>query len=117
MYRNDSSAIQYRPVHGDSPLRQVVATHGWLEYRYGPGRTCELVNIWVDAEHRDQGLGSSLVSKAELLARAEGILTVYGFCRPSNPGIRRFYERKGYRVISLPRFYSDEDAIMVHKTL
>lgn len=60
--------------------------------------------LWVDEDHRGQGLGSALLAHVEAQARAQGArrleLNTFGFQAPG------FYEKLGYR-----RFGAIEPAV------
>lgn len=60
--------------------------------------------LWVDEDHRGQGLGSALLAHVEAQARAQGArrveLNTFGFQAPG------FYEKQGYR-----RFGAIEPAV------
>jgi ribosomal protein S18 acetylase RimI-like enzyme len=62
------------------------------------GRCCELLQLWVAHEHRDQGVGSRLVREFEARARTRGCdifyLTTLSFQAPD------FYRRHGYAVLA-----------------
>lgn len=99
----------YRPGQGDDPGRAVRLDHGTLEYRYGPGRTVEIVNIEVDGQHRREGIGRKLVEGliAEVKGKAD---MVYAVTRATNEVAHAFYESLQFRVVGvLRRFYAAED--------
>ena len=80
--------------------------YGWL--------TVE--TLWVDASHRGQGLGSSLLSTGEQLAMARGChgahLTTYTFQALG------FYERHGYeRFAELSDYPRDQSMVFLWKKL
>ena len=58
------------------------------------GGCCELSHVWVDEQHRGQGLGAQLLRAAEAEAAARGcaqvVLATHTFQAPG------FYERSGY---------------------
>jgi ribosomal protein S18 acetylase RimI-like enzyme len=67
------------------------------------GECCELQQLWVAPEHRQQGVGSELVRRFEARARERGCRTFYlftfSFQAPS------FYRALGYRVAHEIRCY------------
>ena len=62
------------------------------------GKCCELLQLWVAAELRSQGVGSRLLRDFEANARKRGCnifyLTTLSYQAP------RFYERRGYSVLA-----------------
>lgn len=62
------------------------------------GRCCELLQLWVSAERRGQGLGSALLQAFEAQARGRGCSTFYlttlSYQAPA------FYQRHGYTVLA-----------------
>src|SRR5438552_3431117 len=110
----ESSPI-FRQGRGDNTGRKLKHERGYLEYRYAPGDTCELVDIAVDSEYRDQGIGSSLIRQAEQLPNVK---TLYGFTRKENDAVQRLYVRLGFLLVPIPNFYGKGfDAVMVIKNL
>jgi N-acetylglutamate synthase-like GNAT family acetyltransferase len=65
---------------------------------YTWGGICEVKTLWVHAEHRRAGLGSTLMAQAIEEARNRGcrlmFLTTYDFQAPD------FYERLGFECIA-----------------
>jgi len=59
---------------------------GWLNY------------LAVKPDHRGQGIGRSMVEKAEMLLRAEGCPKINLQVRCTNEKVIRFYEKIGYKV-------------------
>jgi ribosomal protein S18 acetylase RimI-like enzyme len=96
----------YRPLLGDTTGRMIQRDHGYLEYRFGPAHTCEIVNIEVEAEHRGQGIGTEML--ASLVWQAEErAQTIYAFTDGDNILAHRWYRKQGFRLIDLPHFYPD----------
>jgi ribosomal protein S18 acetylase RimI-like enzyme len=62
------------------------------------GACCELLQLWVQPEHRNSGVGSRLVVEFEARARTRGCrifyLTTLSFQAPD------FYRRHGYGVLA-----------------
>jgi ribosomal protein S18 acetylase RimI-like enzyme len=62
------------------------------------GRCCELLQLWVAAEHRTEGVGSRLVRDFEARGRQRGCdvyyLTTLSFQAPD------FYRKHGYTVLA-----------------
>lgn len=62
------------------------------------GECCELLQLWVDSEHRALGVGSRLVQRFELSAAQRGCRTFYlttlSFQAPE------FYRKHGYTAVA-----------------
>ncbi len=62
------------------------------------GRCCELLQLWVDPDHRSSGVGSRLLEAFEARARTRGCnvfyLTTLSFQAPD------FYRKRGYAPIA-----------------
>ena len=62
------------------------------------GQCCELLQLWVDPEHRANGVGSRLLQEFEVHARTRGCsifyLTTLSYQAPE------FYRRHGYSVLA-----------------
>lgn len=54
--------------------------------------------LYVEPEHRDQGVGSRLLERAERALAADGITTVSLEVMAENEAARRFYEDNGYHL-------------------
>ena len=69
------------------------------------GRCCELLQLWVSAERRHQGLGSMLLREFESRGRDRGCdvfyLTTLSYQAPA------FYLRHGYRALAEIKGYPD----------
>jgi GNAT superfamily N-acetyltransferase len=78
-------AIFVRDDDGDI----IAGLYGWTW-----GGCCEVKTLWIDESHRGQGLGTRLMSAAELEARARGatqmVLSTHTFQAPA------FYQRLGF---------------------
>lgn len=55
-------------------------------------------NLYVDPDHRGQGIGTRLLERAETALDAEGITVVGLEVMASNEAARRFYRDQGYAV-------------------
>lgn len=86
----------------DSEGRCIAGTDS---FRMGEMASVDV--LWVDEDHRGQGLGSALLAHVEAQARAQGArrveLNTFGFQAPG------FYEKQGYR-----RFGAIEPAVGEH---
>jgi ribosomal protein S18 acetylase RimI-like enzyme len=96
----------YRDGLGDCTERYVKSDHGWLEYRYGPGHTVELVNFEVEKEFRDRGEGSAMLQRLIAESKAANFRTIFGFFQEHNTGMYRFYSRHGFTILLVPNYYS-----------
>lgn len=54
-------------------------------------------NIYVDPNHRDEGVGSALLDRAESALLAEGVETILLEVMAENEAARRLYADRGYR--------------------
>lgn len=93
----------------DSTYQVVKVPHGFIEFRYAPGRTCEIVNIEVESDHRGKGIGRKLLE--ELFKKMKGRADrVYAITRTENEAAQLFYEACLFRVTGvLRRFYGEND--------
>jgi len=75
---------------------------GYLLVREGdhPTRThstyFDVVDLYVEPEHRDEGHGSDALDAVERIARERGVDYVEVSCEWANDGARRFYEDSGF---------------------
>jgi ribosomal protein S18 acetylase RimI-like enzyme len=105
---------KFREGLGDETGRVIRHEWGWLEYRFAPARTCEIVNIEVDPEHRREGVGTSMI---EELRDMPEVGTVYAFTRADNVNALRFYVKIGFTCFQIPGYYGDwEDGVLVVRT-
>lgn len=65
------------------------------------GLVCEVENLVVDERARDQGVGGSMMERAEELARQEGALSIRVNVLHANHEGRRFYVQQGYRAVAV----------------
>lgn len=114
------SVPEYRKGIGDDPGRRIDVQGGYVEYRYAPGQTCEIVNIEVGNAVRRTGVGRRLLQK--LFEEVQGKASlVYAITSAVNEIAMDFYEGCGFRVVAvLRRFYDPHergvDAIMYGRT-
>lgn len=94
----------YRPGLGDGTDRVIHLDNGWLEYRYAPGNTCEIVNIEVSNYHRREGVGRELVNQLIKLCEGKAQL-IYAFTQGSNRIAHDFYRGMGFDLTELTQFY------------
>lgn len=99
-----------RPGLGDDTGRYVRHEHGYIEWRYAPGGTVEIVNLEVDNGHRREGVGRRLI--AELCGQLESATRIYAITRADNETAQQFYENLGFKTVNpLRRFYGIERGI------
>ena len=94
-HRADPGAV-LRILDGDEPVGLVDldpargrhADYGWITLLY------------LDAEHRDRGLGVQLLGRALMHFRVQGRAAVRLHVAEDNPRALRFYEKHGFRRLS-----------------
>lgn len=109
---SDGGLPCFRGELGDETGRFIIHDHGWLEYRYGPGSTCEIVNIEVDEVERGKGKGRALLEALyqHLKGKAKRL---YVFTRTTNRPAHEFYERVGFtRGADFIPFYPEGEAVL-----
>lgn len=81
-------------------FEQDGAVVGQAELLWGKGSSCEIFGLAVETEHRNKGVGTSLMTRICADADAEGE-RLFLYCCP-DPGRRadlvRFYEKFGFRM-------------------
>ena len=97
---------EFRPNLGDTTGRILRHEHGWLEYRYGPGNTCEIVNIEVDSDCRREGIGRKML---EVIEEMGDVNTIYAFTRISNKPAHVWYKATGFQFFRIPGFYGPDE--------
>ena len=113
----------YRHGLGDDTERYIGHDHGYIEYRFAPGGTCEIVNIEVENGHRREGVGRLLVTELLSACREDKKASlIYAITRADNLIAQEFYEGCNFRVVgALRRFYSSSekkvDAIMYGRSV
>ena len=63
------------------------------------GRRGFIYHLAVHADHREQGIASSLMEEVERRLRIKGCRRCYLFVTPDNPEAMRYYERRGWIVM------------------
>jgi ribosomal protein S18 acetylase RimI-like enzyme len=101
-HRRSSSGALRRALGGHG-LRGIRAEFlaGFLR-RFGPLADDDFY-VWalfVNAEHRGQGIGAELMDFAEARAREKGLAQLSLDVEAKNDGARRFYERRGMTIES-----------------
>lgn len=82
-------------------------------------RKAHLVLLAVDPEHRNRGLGATVLAWLEKCANTAGLERIQLEARADNPGAIAFYGEQGYSSIGLvPGYYRGTvDAVRLEKTL
>lgn len=102
MYSNRPSS----PLSKEEKMT-IFSKNGFLEYRFAPGGTVEIVDIQVARKGR--GIGKKLVKLLEKKARG---MTIYCFCREENLRGQKFYESLGFRRTALlESFYTMNESL------
>ncbi|MFC2082506.1 GNAT family N-acetyltransferase [Candidatus Bipolaricaulota bacterium] len=65
-----------------------------------PGKCAEIVSMFVDTQHRGNGLGKQLIQRLEDEGRARGIESIYVGSN-ENANALGFYQSVGYRIVCL----------------
>ena len=92
--RGDGRGLGFEYLDGGGARIGAVAGHTWADI-------AEILQLWVEPEHRGKGLGLALLDAAIAEARARGcrrvFLMTYDFQAPG------LYERRGFtRLIEVP---------------
>jgi ribosomal-protein-alanine N-acetyltransferase len=83
-----------------------------------PERRAHLINLAVHPDFRKKGIGSNLVGKITKDMKSEKVHSIYLEVRKSNKAALKFYSNLLFQRIGLiKRFYLDEDAIVMSKTI
>lgn len=108
--------------HRESPDCFFVAEHmgkviGYIICSYVEDYG-HIVSLAVRPEYRGRGVGRKLLEKAEETLRNRGVRIIILEVAVSNKIAYSLYRKMGYRVVStLERYYGDEDAYLMIKTL
>ncbi|WP_413452182.1 ribosomal protein S18-alanine N-acetyltransferase [Georgenia phoenicis] len=82
------------------------------------GADAEVMTVGVAGSHRGQGIGAALLADLLEQARAARSRHVFLEVRAGNATALRLYERAGFEPIGTrPRYYGDEDAVVMRLTL
>lgn len=91
------------PAVTDYLLRHEGETIGFLTLREGRhpsreySRYLRIVNLAIDADHRNRGHGTAVLERVKALARDRGCDHLTVSCEWENEGARRFYRDAGFR--------------------
>ena len=95
----------------------AVIGYAGLSAPRGAGQA-DVQTIAVDAAHRGQGVGATLLEVLLVEAASRGADDVLLEVRADNPTAQRLYERHGFEAIAVrPRYYQpdDVDAIVMRR--
>jgi [ribosomal protein S18]-alanine N-acetyltransferase len=81
-----------------------------------------LLNLSIVERHQRRGYGASLLEHLLSAARTYGAATIFLEVRPSNPGARRLYARRGFKLVGVrkgyyPARHGREDALVLSLAL
>lgn len=76
-----------------------------LEFMFGPGERCEIIDIEIPAEGRRNGLGRKMIDELCQLCKRRNVKVVYAITRASNRIAQKFYENLRFDVSVLRDFY------------
>ena len=114
---NYSNPTMYR-VFESSPdpkefaLVTISQNGSHLSYRPGKDGTIELYDMFVNENHRRQGIASKLITSVT----DEAYGCVYGFTQIDNEAIHAVYTKLGFTLTTIPGFYRGIDGVMASKT-
>lgn len=102
-------------VLGDEVVGYTV---GEVESR-GKGRKAgHVMNIAVEAYHREKGVGTTLLDELEARFMERGVNMAYLEVRESNLEAQRLYRNRGYMYLrKVDAYYGDEDGLVMTKAL
>lgn len=76
-----------------------------LEFAFGPGNRCEIIDIEIPADGRRNGLGRRMVDELCQLCKRRDVKVVYAITRSNNRIAQKFYENLRFDVSVLRDFY------------
>jgi ribosomal-protein-alanine N-acetyltransferase len=81
-------------------------------------RVGHVMNVAVDARHRNRGVGTILMDELESRFHGLGATAAFLEVRESNLDAQRLYSRRGYVFLrKAVGYYGDEDGLVMTKTL
>jgi ribosomal-protein-alanine N-acetyltransferase len=82
------------------------------------GEDAHLLNMAVHPEFRRKGFGKTILEFIVLKAREEGARSMLLEVRKKNLNARALYSSMGFKEVGVrPRYYGDDDAVLMDKTL
>lgn len=82
----------------DGAVVGVIVAHMQPLYVNHAYRSVYILAVYVDPKHRNKLLGCNLVNQAIAWGRANKATSVSGSVRLNDPGVRKIYERKGFKA-------------------
>jgi GNAT superfamily N-acetyltransferase len=80
---------------------QLIAIAGfWVRTRYHTGKLIEPDGVFVDTEHRSDGIGEKMVMWICDFGRRQGCLESELHCYVDNAGAHKFWLNRGYKIIA-----------------
>jgi len=96
----------------------VGYTVGELDARGNGRKVGHVMNVAVDARHRNRGVGTMLMDELEARFHRLGATAAYLEVRESNLDAQRLYSRRGYVFLRKAEgYYGDEDGFVMTKAL
>jgi ribosomal-protein-alanine N-acetyltransferase len=94
---------------------------GYAVMMLGPSEA-HLLNLSIVARYQRRGYGAGLLEHLLSAARTYGATAIFLEVRPSNPGARRLYARRGFNQVGVrkgyyPARYGREDALVLSLAL
>jgi len=110
----NSTEGEVKPLHVIANKKNGGVSGGAIGRTWG--KCCELQELWVDAELRGKGVGTSLMRSFELEAEKRGCnliyLSTFSFQSPA------FYKKRGYKEVSrISGFSGGEEKIHMQKKI
>ena len=77
-------------------------------------KSARILMLAVDSKFRNQGIGTALLNHFITNCKKEGIVSVSLEVRTSNQEAIKFYQNRGFQIISfLPNYYTDGESAYV----
>jgi len=100
---NTKNQFMYRVKDGD-------ITVGWLWYQLvDDGKTCFLLYIYTEKEHRGKGYGKAILKLYEDMAKKHGAQDLIFFVFQKNTPAVNLYKKTGYTILKESGFYEAKE--------
>ena len=117
-YISSENRIAYLAYDGDNCVGQILIAKTWNNYAH-------IEDISIAEAHRGQGIGSKLIAKSELWAKANHLHGLSLECQDNNVLASRFYKKNGFTIggvntelySMLGKPYASELAVFWYKNL